>query len=370
MIRNTFLLLTLGAMSTMAQDPEDEPQTWPTPDRGSFVISNFTFDAGETLDRLDIHYRTLGEPKFNADGSNNVVLIGHGSTASSEQFLNDGFAGALFNPGQVLDAQKYFIIMPDGIGHGNSSKPSNTGLRARFPSYQYSDMVRVNHRLVTEHLKLNHTRLVMGVSMGAMHTWVMGSEYPDFTDALFPIACQPAQIAGHNRLWRKLAIELLRTDPAWHGGNYTKQPLASLSGVLSLLQTMFSSAVDLQARYPTRDAMDAFVDALLPHVPEYDANDQLYAWNASHTYDPEPQLGAIRVPLTAVNTADDLMNPPQLGLLERAVGQLMRPGLGKAVVIPESEHTVGHGSYIMAKLWVQELELLLARTEARNGTSY
>jgi homoserine O-acetyltransferase len=358
---NALLLLALGTLrSTTAQ--ENSTTTWPTTTRGQFTVSNFTFDSGAMLD-LELHYQTMGELKVNADGSNNAVLLLHGSTGESGQFLNDDFAGVLFNPGQTLDAQQYYIIMPDNIGHGNSSKPSNTGLRANFPSYQYSDMVRANHLLLTEHLGVNHTRLILGVSMGGMLTWMLGESHPDFMDAMMPIASLPVQISGQNRLWRKFMIELILNDPAWKGGEYETQPIASLSGVLSLAQVMFSAPLSYYRQYPTRDAMDEYVDELLPHVPEYDANDQLFAWNASYTYDPEADLGAITKPLTAVNTADDLMNPPELRILERAVERQMQRGVGKAVVIPTSNETVGHGTYILAKVWEEELQMLLAATE-------
>jgi homoserine O-acetyltransferase len=360
----TVFLLALGAMRPIIAKESPTP-TWLTPDSGSFVISDFAFESGEILDELEIHYQTLGELKIHPDGTNNAVLILHGSTRSSEQFLNDDFAGVLFNPGQALDAQKYFIVLPDNIGHGNSSKPSNTGLRARFPSYQYADMVHADHRLLTEHLGINHTRLVLGVSMGGMHTWMMGELYPDFMDALMPIACLPTEIAGQNRLWRKFIIELIRSDPVWNGGNYTNQPLVGLAGALALSQTMFSAPVSYLAQYPTRDAMDQFVDDFIPHVSDFDANDQLYAWNSSHLYNPEPDLGLIKAPLTAVNTADDMMNPSDLRLLEHAVERQMRRGLGKAVVLPISKETIGHGSYIKAKLWEDELELLLSETETQ-----
>ncbi|KAF1953318.1 alpha/beta-hydrolase [Byssothecium circinans] len=336
---------------------------WPNPTHGDFAITNFTFDSGEALGTLKIHYQTLGQLEVYPNGTNNAILILHGSTGSGEQFLNNDFAGVLFNPGQILDARKYFIIIPDGIGHGNSSKPSNTGLKAKFPSYQYADMIRANYRLLTEHLGVDHTRLILGVSMGGMHTWMMGEKYPDYMDVLMPIATTPAQIAGQNRLWRKFIIELIKADPAWKGGNYAEQPLAGLSGALALSQIMFSAPVSFLAQYPTRDAVDRYVDELLPHVPGFDANDQLYAWNASHFYDPRPGLRLIKAPLTAVNTADDLMNPAALGILEDAVKNEMRRGVGKAVVIPVSNATVGHGSYIRAKLWKDELALLLSKTQ-------
>ena len=284
---------------------------WPTPTLAKTTISNFTFDSGESLPNLNLHYQTFGQLKTNPDWSSNAVIILHGSTGQSEQFLNDEFAGVLFNPGQALDANKYFILLPDSISHGNSSKPSNTGLRTRFPGYQYSDMVRATYRLATSHLNITRARLVMGVSMGGMHTYIMGTQFPSFADALFPIACLPIHIAGQNRLWRKFAISLIRNDPAWANGEYATQPIAGLGGALLLLQTMLGAPAALQAKLPTRAAVDAYVDeTLLPRVASFDANDQIYVWNASATYDPEADLGKIRVPLTAVNFADDMINPP------------------------------------------------------------
>ncbi|KAF2651306.1 alpha/beta-hydrolase [Lophiostoma macrostomum CBS 122681] len=288
-----------------------------------------------------------------------------GSTSSGSAFLTPDFAGTLFNPGQALSASEYFLILPDAIGHGNSSKPSNTGLRARFPRYQYSDIVRAEHHLLTSHFGINHTRLILGVSMGGSQTWLWGEQYPSFTDALMPIACQPAPISGQNRLWRKLLIELIRTDPAWEAGEYTTQPLASLTGALSLTQTMFYAPLAFQEQYPTRDAVDAYVAAFLPYVPTFDANDVLYAWNASNTYDPVSGLGLIRAPLTAVNTADDMINPPVLGTLEDAVENKMKAGLGKAVVLPVSDGTIGHASFGKAGLYEDEVRLLIARSEDR-----
>ena len=330
------------------------------------MIQNFTFDSGETLDELELHYKTLGVLKVFDNGSTNAVHIMHGSTAEGGQFLNEDFAGVLFNSGQVLDAEKYFIILRDGIGHGNSSNPRNTGLRAKFPSYQYSDMVRADHRLLTEGLGVNHTRLTMGVSMGGMHTFLWGEMFPDFADALMPIASLPVQIAGHNRLWRKMLVEIIRNDPGWQQGEHETQPLVSFTGAISLIQVMLQGQAYMQAEYPTRAAVDKWFGEqykhLLENADEYDVNSQLYAWNASYTYDAEPNLASIKVPLTAVNTADDLMNPPELRILERTVRGQMVKGLGKAVVIPTSNKTIGHGSYILAELWKDELEQLLYKT--------
>ncbi|CAI6234434.1 unnamed protein product [Periconia digitata] len=362
---NTAVLCAICALpSFVAAQVSQQPPTltWPEPTPGMFTLSNFTFSTGDHLSNLTLHYQTLGTLQTHANGSTNAVLLLHGSTGEAAQFYVDEFAGTLFNRGQTLDVSKYYLIIPDMIGHGNSSKPSNTGLRGKFPKYQYSDMVAANHALLTQHLGVQHLRLVLGVSMGGMHTWMMGQQYPKLMDALFPIACLPTQIAGQNRLWRKFIIELITSDPAWKDGEYTSPPLVSLSGTLSLLQVMFSSAVDYYAKYPTRAAMDAFVDDyLLPHIPDFDANDQLFAWNASYTYNAEPGLRLIEAPLTAVNTADDLMNPPEPQILQWSVAKMKR-GVGKAVVIPVSNETFGHGTYIKASVWKNELEMLLAAT--------
>lgn len=361
------LFSSLCLAAPTRRQEETTLQTWPEPTPGTFVIPDFTFDTGEKLDELEIHYKTLGNLQVNEDGTNNAVFIMHGSSlGSSEQFLVPEFAGTLFNPGQVLDTEKYFIILRDGIGHGNSSTPRNTGLHANFPGYQYSDMVRADYMLLTEHLQINHTRLTMGVSMGGMHTWMWGELYPDFMDALFPIACLPAQIAGQNRLWRKMFIELIRNDPAYNGGEYTSQPMVSLTGSMSLLQIMFEGPIHLMNEYPTRDLIDAYYDEifedLLAHPDDYDVNNQIFAWNASNTYDPSGALAQIKAPLTAVNTEDDMMNPPGLGILEDAIANRMTPGVGKAYIVPTSNETYGHASYIKASLWEDELLQLLAKT--------
>ena len=349
-----------------APDPGDEP-TWPTPEVAQWSIPNFGFDSGETIASLDITYKTIGELQLQEDGSTNAIFLMHGSTGEADQFLNDNFAGQLFNPGQALDSSKYFIIMRDGIGHGNTSNPRDTGLRGHFPSYQYTDQIRADHQLLTEHLGVNHTRLMLGVSMGGMHAWQWGEMYPDFMDALMPIACFPTQITGHNRLWRKFFIDLITNDPAYKDGEYDQQPFQSLEGALSIAQLMFSSPKALQRLYPTRDDIDRQVEGvhqlLVEHTDQFDANNQIFAWNASYTYDAEPDLAKIKAPLTAINTADDLMNPPELGILEKAVNEQMTPGVGKAVIIPESEETVGHASYILANLWVEELKELLKSSE-------
>ncbi|RGP80670.1 homoserine o-acetyltransferase [Fusarium longipes] len=340
-------------------------KSWPEPKHGFFNTANFTFDTGEVLDDLEIHYQTLGKLQVNEDGSNNAVVLLHSTTLSGEQFLSEEFGAVLFNKGQLLDADDYFIIMRDAIGHGNSSKPSNTGLRAAFPKYQYPDIIRADHLLLTEHFGLNRTRLTLGVSMGGMHIWMMGAEYPGFSDALMPISSSPVEVAGHNRLFRKFITDLITLDPAWEGGDYEEQPVAGLGGSLMIQLTMLSSPAYWQRGFPTRKAVDDFVDqGIIPQLEEFDANDQLYAWNASQTYNPKAGLKKIRVPLTAVNTADDWMNPVELGFLEDGVVNDMTPGYGQAVILPASNETTGHDSYIKAELWKDELEKLLARSSS------
>lgn len=324
-----------------------------------YVIKDFRFKSGETLPELRIHYRTLGAIHRDAKGgADNAVLIMHGTTGSGANFMRDIFAGELFGPGQPLDATKYFLILPDGIGHGKSSKPGD-GLHMRFPKYTYDDMVDADHRLVTEGLKIDHLRLVMGTSMGGMHSWVWAERYPDFMDAAMPLASLPVQIAGRNRLWRRLAMDAIMQDPAWNGGEYQQQPkgLGIAAGVLQLMSGNPSIA---QRRFPKREQVDAFVarteDDALQHD---DANDFLYALDASRDYDPSPNLEKIKVPLLAINTYDDLINPGELGILECEIKRVKH---GRAVVIPLSDATVGHGSHTKAMLWKSELEKLLSET--------
>ena len=333
---------------------------YPAPAEGDFVINDFKFRSGESLPELRLHYRTLGAPRRDAAGVvRNAVLITHGTTGSGAQFLSPTFAPELFGPGQLLDAAKHFIILPDGIGHGNSSKPSD-GLHARFPHYGYRDMVEAQYRLLTEGLGVSHARLVMGTSMGGMHTWLWGEEHPDFMDALMPLASLPVQIAGRNRAWRRLAIDTIRHDPEWLGGEYMSQPQSLRTGA-QMLYLMSSNPVLRQAETPTLVKTDAALDAFVAnYFKTGDANNYLYALEASRDYDPNPALEKISAPLLAVNSADDLINPPELGILEREIKRVPR---GRAVVIPLSERTRGHGSHTVAALWRGELARFLAETE-------
>lgn len=332
----------------------------PPPAEGDFVARDFHFVSGETLPELRLHYRTLGTPQRDAQGRvHNAVLIMHGTGGSGAQFIRPDFSGELFGPGGVLDASRYYLILPDGIGHGRSSKPSD-GLRAKFPTYGYEDMVRAQHLLVTEGLKVDHLRLVMGTSMGGMHTWLWGQRHPGFMDALLPLASLPTQISGRNRIWRRLIIDAIRHDPAWSGGNYTRQP-PSLRTATEMLMFMSSNPPLRQTQMPTIEAADAVIDAAITNGERSsDANDTLYQVSASYDYDPGPGLEKIQAPLLAINTADDLINPPELGILER---EIRRVSQGQAVVLPLSPETRGHGSHTVAALWKGRLAELLARTQ-------
>ena len=334
---------------------------YPTPVEGDYVIKDFTLTSGQTLPELRIHYRTLGTPVRGPHGMvRNAVLIGHGTGGSGDGFLRPQFAGELFGPGQPLDATKFFIVLPDGIGHGKSSKPSD-GLHARFPHYGYTDMVTAVFRLLTDGLGVNHARLVMGTSMGGMQTWVWGEEHPEFMDALMPLASLPTQVAGRNRVWRRLVIDSIRNDPDWHGGDYQAQP-PSLKTAAEMLWLMSSNPVIRQHEAPTLAQADQEIDQYVAdYVKTADANDIMYAVDASHDYDPGPGLGKIRAPLLAVNSADDLINPPELGILER---EIKRVPHGRAIVIPLSEQTRGHQTHSFPALWKSDLVDLLRESAA------
>lgn len=331
----------------------------PAPAEGDFVVKDFRFASGESLPALRLHYRTLGAIRRDSQGAvRNAVLIMHGTGGSGAQFLRPEFAGELFKPGGLLDAGQYFIILPDGIGHGRSSKPSD-GLRAHFPRYGYLDMIEAHHRLLTEGLGVNHLRLVMGTSMGGMHTWLWGERHPDFMDALMPLASLPTQISGRNRVWRRVVIDAIRNDPEWRGGDYTDQP-QSLRIVQELLFVMGSNPVLRQLEMPTLAKADAALDAAMATaLKTTDANDTLYQVEASRDYDPGPDLEKIRAPLVAVNSADDLINPPELGILER---EITRVAQGRAVIVPFGPDTRGHGTHTIAAVWKRYLEELLAAT--------
>ncbi len=347
-------LLSCLTSLAVAQTP-----SYPAPKPGDYVIKEFKFTSGPSLPELRIHYRTLGEPQKDAQGkTTNAVLVLHGTGGSGENFLSETFAGVLFSSGGLLDARKYFIIIPDGIGHGGSSKPSN-GLRAKFPRYGYHDMVAAQYRLVTEGLGVNHLRLVMGTSMGGMHTWLWGVHYPKLMDALLPLASLPVEIAGRNRAWRKMAIDAIRQDMHFEDGNYTTQ-LSGMTFAVQMLWLMSSNPVVRQKELPTRAEVDRGLDADVERrMKTTDANDLAYALDASYDYNPHPSLPRIHAPLLAINFADDLINPPELGILEREIKRVPR---GRAVVLPATPDTRGHGTHSLPQVYRVELERFLQET--------
>ena len=324
-----------------------------SPVEGDYVVKDFRFGTGETLSTLKLHYRTLGTPRRDASGTvRNAVLILHGTGGTGAAFFNQTFGGQLFGPGQTLDAAKYFIVVPDGIGHGKSSKPSD-GLHAKFPKYTYDDMVRSQHVLLTEGLNVNHLRLVLGTSMGAMHCWVWGEMYPDFVDGLVPLASAPTQIAGRNRVMRKMIMDSITQDPDWKNGDYTQQPHKGLVGAVNLLMMMTSSPLQWHKAGATRDAADKwYEDQIKSRVASTDANDMLYQYNASRDYDPSPNLDKITAPVLAINSADDVVNPPELGLMEALMPKVKH---GRYILIPTSDRTRGHGTHSLPAVWGNHL---------------
>jgi homoserine O-acetyltransferase len=332
----------------------------PAPVAGDAVVHDFRFASGEMLPELKLHYVTLGRKLDDGKGrTTNAVLVLHGTGGSSAQFLGPSFAGVLFGPGQPLDASRYFIVIPDGVGHGVSSKPSD-GLKARFPRYTYDDMVKAQYRLLTESLGVSHLRLVIGTSMGGMHTWVWGETYPDFMDALMPLASLPVAIAGRNRMWRKMAMDLIRDDPDWKGGDYATQP-RGLKGALALMLVISGSPLQWMRQAPDPATADAAVETYMKErFARTDANDLLFALDASRDYDPSLRLEKIQAPLLALNFADDAINPPELGLLEKGVARVKN---GQVVVFPLSEKTRGHQTHTWADLWKTYLTELLLRSK-------
>jgi homoserine O-acetyltransferase/O-succinyltransferase len=323
------------------------------PVEGDYVARDFRFASGETLPTLTLHYRTLGTPRRDASGVvRNAVMILHGTGGTGEGFLSRTFGGELFGAGQLLDQARYFIILPDGIGHGKSTKPSD-GLHARFPKYTYDDMVRAQHDMLVAGLKVNHLRLVLGTSMGAMHCWVWGETYPDFVDGLVPLASAPTQIAGRNRVMRKMITDSITQDPGWKNGEYTEPPRAGLTGAINLLMMMTSSPLQWHKSGPTREAADKwYQDQIASRVAATDANDMLYQFNASRDYDPSKNLETISASVLAINSADDVVNPPELGLMEKLMPRVKR---GRYVLVPTSDRTRGHGTHSLPAVWGQYL---------------
>ena len=328
-----FLLITAADFS--AQQATDGL----APQEGDYIAHDFHFKSGETLPDLRLHYTTLGKPVRDANGRvTNAVLILHGTGGSGRNFLVSQFAGVLFGTGQLLDASRYFIILPDNIGHGKSSKPSD-GMHAHFPRYEYDDMVAAQHELLEKGLGVNHLRLLMGTSMGCMHSWIWMETYPDFMDAAMPLACLPVEIAGRNRLWRKMVIDGIRLDPDWKNGDYSTEPRAALEIGADMLLIAGSAPLQMQKSFPTREAADHYLGELIPRLTAAtDANDLLYAVSASRNYDPSPGLEKIAVPVMFVNSADDFINPPELGIAEREIKRVKN---GHFVLIPASDQTHG-----------------------------
>jgi homoserine O-acetyltransferase/O-succinyltransferase len=335
---SALLALVLGAALIRAAD-------YPAPVESDWVVRDFRFHTGETLPELRLHYITVGAR------SGEPVLILHGTNGNGRGFLRPDFAGELFGPGQPLDAATHFLILPDAIGAGKSSKPSD-GLRTGFPQYNYDDMAQAQYRLVKEHLGVGHLRLVLGTSMGGMLAWVWGEKYPDFMDALLPTAAQPTAMAGRNWMLRRMVVDLIRNDPEWNGGNYTQQPHS-----LKLAQVYFSVATSggTQAIYhaaPTREKADQILNQRLAQPSNADANDVIYQMEASRDYDPAPNLESIRARVMAINSADDERNPAELGVMEREIKRVKQ---GRYVLIPTGPETRGHGTMGLAKLWKQYL---------------
>lgn len=364
--RATLLAICAGmaSSSTVPARAQGSPRqvqpSWPQQQEGDYTARNFRFGNGEVLPELRLHYITIGTPQRDATGRViNAVLIMHGTGGSGRQFLSSQFAGELYGPGQPLDASRYFIILPDAIGHGGSSKPSD-GLRMKFPQYDYDDMVRAQHLLVTEGLGVNRLRLVMGTSMGCMHSFVWAETYPDMMDALLPLACLPVEIAGRNRQWRKLAMDAIRNDPSWQHGNYTEQPVGLRSSI-ALLQIVGPAPHQQQKSLPTREQADkASDDYVGARMRTTDANDFLYQFNSSRNYNPAPHLEKITAPLVHINFADDFINPPELGVAEREIKKVKR---GRYILTPIGDDTVGHGTHTRARVWKHHLIELLRETE-------
>ncbi len=346
----TALLAVLASLLPLAAAAAPEPVP------GNFHIRDFRFVSGETLPDLVLHYRTIGTPRRDASGTvRNAVLVLHGTTGSGKGFLSPNFAGTLFGPGQLLDASRYYLILPDGIGHGESTRPSQ-GLHARFPRYTYDDMVAAQHALVTSGLGVNHLRLVLGTSMGAMHAWVWAEKYPGFADGLVPLAAVPAAIAGRNRVLRRMISEDIREDPEWKNGDYTSQP-RGLRAAVQILLVMVSAPVQWQTLAPTRDAADRLLsEQMAARLSGADANDFLYAFEASREYDPSPGLEQIVSPVLAINFADDTINPPELGLMEKLMPRVPK---GRYVLIPTGPQTRGHGTHSWPAVWGEHLKKFL-----------
>ncbi len=358
-LRSLFLVAALGS----AAEAQMSANPWATVGtQGTALLRNFDFTAGGRLDTLKLHYTTLGTARRGADGRvRNAALVLHGTGGTGRSFLNNTYAGLLFGPGQPLDSTRYFIILPDGIGHGGSSKPSD-GLHARFPHYGYRDMVTAQQRMLTEALNVTHLRVIVGTSMGCMHAFTWGWMYPGFSDALAPMACVPTQIAGRNRMMRTLAMDAIRHDPEFKGGEYTSTPRAGIRGALQILWLMGTAPLVQQRQAPTRDAADSLIRAYVDgRIGTTDANDFLYQFDASSDYDPSSHLAQITVPVLHINSADDEVNPPELGFAERLDSRMPH---AKFVLLPITDQTRGHGTHSLPAIWGETLRDFLGTIAA------
>jgi homoserine O-acetyltransferase/O-succinyltransferase len=341
-LRAVFALALMLPTAAFAAD-------YPVPKQGEWVARDFKFHTGETMAEVKLAYTTIGEP------TGIPVVVLHGSGGSAANMLTPVFAGELFGAGQPLDAAKYFIVIPDGLGHGKSTKPSD-GLKAKFPQYNYADMVDAQYRLLSEGLGIKRVRLIIGNSMGGMHAWLWGEKYPTFMDALVPMASQPTAMASRNWMLRRMMLETIRSDPDYNDGNYTTQPKSMKTAIAFFGLATSGGTLAWQKQAPTRAKADQIVDQRLAAPVTADANDFLWAWGSSADYDPEPALDRIEAPLLAINAADDERNPPETGITERAMKRVKN---GKLLVIPASETTTGHGTTGSAKFYARELKEFL-----------
>jgi homoserine O-acetyltransferase/O-succinyltransferase len=341
--------------------PTPSAISWPIAD-GRVMLSNFRFGTGETLPELRLHYITLGTLHRNSAGqTDNAILLLHGTGGNAHSLMNPAFSNVLFGPGQPLDISKYFLILPDDIGHGQSSKPSD-GLHTHFPAYDYDDMVRSQHMML-EQMKVDHLRLILGTSMGCMQAFVWGETYPDFSDALAPFACLPVQIAGRNRMMRYMAIQAIKQDPAWMGGEYKTEPKQGVNSANELTFVMGSSPLQLQKNSPTRQQAEQYIDNYLARADaNADANDMIFYYNASRNYDPSPKLERITAPVLWINSADDYINPPELGIAEKMVRRMPK---ARFILLPISDATRGHGTHTMAAVWKDYLAEFMRATEPK-----
>jgi homoserine O-acetyltransferase len=362
LLSRLILLALVSTIATTAQAHTQPPTKWPTQD-GTYIIKSFQFGSGESLPVLKLHYLTLGKLHRNPAGHvDNAVLLLHGTGGNAHSLLNPVFSDVLFGPGQPLDITKYFIILPDDIGHGDSSKPSD-GLHMHFPQYDYDDMVASQHAMLVDGLHVDHLRLILGTSMGCMQSFVWGETYPQFIDALAPFACQPVEVAGRNRMFRYMAMQAIRNDPAWKNGDYTTEPIQGITFANDLLLIAGGAPLQLQKNYPTRVQLEAYVDRSIANSNAHtDANDLLYYVNASRNYNPAPKLSTITMPVLWINSADDFINPPELGIAEKMAPLMPH---AKFILLPISDATRGHGTHTQAAIWKNYLIDFLHQTEKK-----